>query len=317
MIVVTGGAGFIGSNLIRALNEKGIFHIIVVDNITAEKKRNMQGLKYDECISKEEFLSMVKENNLKDIEMIFHLGACTDTTVTDKEYLLKNNTEYSKALYEYCAKFDCRFIYASSGATYGDGSRGYSDKNFDLEPLNYYGLSKHVFDVWALERTQRPQQWVGLKFFNVYGPNEYHKGEMASVIYKGYKQIINTGGMRLFKSNTHEYKDGEQKRDFIYIKDVIKVILFFLHNPDKNGIFNVGTGRAQFFLDLGNAIFKSLGKIEDITFIDMPHELNDKYQNFTQAEIQSLRDVGYKEDFVDLQHGVDDYVKNYLEKIYN
>lgn len=313
-IIVTGGAGFIGSNFVRELNRRGIKNITLVDHLTNEKKKNIQGLKYKEYFDKDEFFKIVKGNKLTNIDVIFHLGARTDTAERNKEFLLKVNTEYSKKLFKFALLNNCRFIYASSAATYGNGSNGYSDKERNLKPLNYYGLSKYLFDEWVLDQKKKPVQWVGLKFFNVYGHNEYHKGFMSSVVYHGFKEIEKNGEVRLFKSYKKDYSDGEQKRDFIYVKDVLKIMLFFLDHKNLNGIYNVGTGKAQTFLNLVNALFRALGKKSKINFIDMPNRIKEKYQYFTQADITNLRNIGYKETFYELEDGVLDYVKNYLSR---
>lgn len=314
MIIVTGGAGFIGSNLVKAFNERGREDIIIVDHLAHNKgkKKNLHGLRYKRYFERDEFLKQVQRGITDSIDIMIHLGARTDTTEKDKEFMLMNNTGYSKKLYMFCLRNHCRFIYASSGATYGDGSRGYSDKERKLSPLNYYGLSKYLFDEWVLDQKQRPPQWAGLKFFNVYGPNEYHKGFMASVVYHGFNEIRKRGYMRLFKSYRIDYKDGEQKRDFIYVKDAVKIILFFVDNKNISGIFNVGTGKARTFLDLANALFAALDKEHRIRFIDMPEVIKKRYQYFTQADMKSLYNAGYRETFYELEDGIRDYVHDYL-----
>lgn len=315
-IIVTGGAGFIGSNLVKALNERGLSNIIIVDHLDHDgKKKNISGLDYENFIEKESFFEFCKSGGLKNIEIIFHIGACTNTRELDEDYLLRNNTEYSKQLYNYCIERNARFIYASSGATYGDGSRGYSDFERNLKPLNGYGKSKYLFDEWVLDNKQKPHQWVGLKFFNVYGPNESHKGDMASVVFKGFNQIRKTEVLKLFKSYDKNYEDGGQKRDFIYVKDVVRVMLFFYDNAKKSGIFNVGTGKARSYLDLGRAIFTAMHIKPKIEFIDMPKDLIPQYQNFTQANISSLRGAGYKERFYELEEGVEEYIRSYLPAV--
>lgn len=313
-IVVTGGAGFIGSNLIKALNEKNITNIIVVDHLAhnISKKENLTDLRYQVYFDQDEFLKQIQENTIKDIDTIVHLGARTDTTEKDKNFLIENNTVYSQKLFDFCLSNNCRFIYASSAATYGDGKQGYSDGERNLKPLNYYGLSKYLFDEWLLNKKGKPSQWVGLKFFNVYGPKEYHKGFMASVIYHGFNEIKRDGGIKLFKSYKRSYKNGEQKRDFIYIKDVMRVILFFLEHGKISGIFNVGTGKARTFLDLANALFSAINLTPEVKFIDMPSGIKDKYQYFTQADISFLGKIGYSKKFTELEEGVRDYVQNYL-----
>lgn len=313
-IIVTGGAGFIGSNVVQGLNNAGLTDIIIVDHLATnkEKEKNLTGLNYSQYLDKDELLDLLKSDTIKDLDVIIHLGARTDTTEQNKDFIIKYNTEYSKEVYNYCLKNNCRLIYASSAATYGDGSKGYDDDKRDLEPLNFYGLSKYLFDEWILNNPQKISQWVGLKFFNVYGPNEYHKGRMASVVFHGFNQIMNEGQIKLFRSHKEGYQDGEQKRDFVYVKDIVKVILFFLVNSDKSGIFNLGTGSARTFYDLAKATFKAMNLDSDITFIDMPEDLRGKYQYFTQAKMDKLRKVGYTEKFYELEEGVEDYVKNYL-----
>lgn len=312
-IVVTGGAGFIGSNVGQALNDLGFENIVVVDHLTLKgQKINLDSLKYACYYDRDDFLTAIKESKIKNIGAIIHLGACADTREKDKNFLIQNNTIYSNILFEYCIANNCQFIYASSAATYGDGNNGYSDSERNLKPLNHYGYSKHLFDTWVLDSAEKPKQWVGLKFFNVYGPNEYHKGPMASVIYHGFNEILKDGGMKLFKSYKAGYKDGEQKRDFIYVKDIVKVILFFLENPQISGIFNVGTGKARTFFDLGSALFQALNLESNIRFIDMPEDLKSRYQYFTEADMSKLKSVGYKESFYELEDGVKDYVQNYL-----
>ncbi len=312
-IVITGAAGFIGSNVAKALSEKEGTEIIAVDYLVEKKKKkNLAGFKYNKYFEKDKFLDELQKNQIPNIDTIIHLGACTNTTVTDERYVLENNTEYSKKLFDYCVKNGIRLIYASSGATYGDGSNGYDDQKRLLKPLNLYGKSKYLFDEYVLDNKIKPKQWVGLKFFNVYGPNEFRKGEMASMVFQCYNQIKKTGEVMLFKSSRSDYKNGEEKRDFIYIKDVIKVILFFLDNNKISGIFNIGTGKARTFLDLATAVFKSLKIKPKISFFEMPKDIKNKYQYFTQADISSLRAAGYKEDFFELEEGIDDYIKNYL-----
>jgi ADP-L-glycero-D-manno-heptose 6-epimerase len=240
------------------------------------------------------------------------MGACTDTTMRDEGYLIYNNTVYSKQLLSWCIERDVRFMFATSGATYGDGSRGYSDDETGLRPLNCYGYSKHLFDQWMLQSVQKPPQWVGLKFFNVYGPHEEHKRAMASFVLQSYKQIQATGRVRLFKSYRPDYEDGMQLRDFIYVKDVARVLLFFVENRDISGIVNVGTGNARSFLDLASAVFDSMNRQPLVEFCDMPAELRNKYQYFTQAEMQKLRSFGYTDPFSSLEEGVHDYVRTHL-----
>ena len=314
-IVVTGGAGFIGSCIVRMLNDKGIDDIIIVDDIGAtDKWKNLVNKSYREYVHKDRFLDRVR--GYAGITCIIHMGACSSTTEKDFDYLYNNNYEYTKALWNYCTEKQISFIYASSAATYGDGSLGFSDKMdiTGLEPLNGYGYSKQLFDLWVLRQKDFPAQHVGLKFFNVYGPNEYCKGSMASVIYHGYKQLRETGEIRLFKSYNPDYEDGGQLRDFIYVKDICKVISFFIYHKEKSGLFNVGTGRAESFATLAGSVFKALGMETAIEYIEMPEALRAKYQYFTQADMDKLHSAGYAEKFSSLEEGAVDYVRNYLDQ---
>ena len=318
MIIVTGGAGFIGSGIIWRLNELGSDNIIIVDRLgETDKWKNLVGLKYADIYHKDDFINLVEEDSLPfQVEAVIHLGACSSTTEKDADYLMYNNYKYSQTLCAYCLEKDIRFIYASSAATYGDGGNGYEDneeKLHELKPLNMYGYSKHMFDLWA-KREEILDEIVGLKYFNVFGPNEYHKGDMRSMIHKAFGQIKETGKVKLFKSHNSQYEHGKQMRDFIYIKDAIDMTLHFLQNKDKNGIYNIGTGNARTWVDLVSSIFKSLGLELQIEFIDMPEELKGKYQYFTEAEIQKIRNSGYKNQISSLENSVDDYVKEYLTK---
>lgn len=313
-IVVTGGAGFIGSCLVRMLNDKGIEDIRIVDNIAeTEKWKNLVNKKYMEYVHKNVFLDRLR--SYQGITHVIHMGACSSTTEKNFDYLYNNNPEYTKVLWNYCTEHQIPFIYASSAATYGDGEQGFSDccDIRILSPLNGYGYSKQLFDLWAEGQQDRPKQYVGLKFFNVYGPNEYHKGAMASVIFHGYKQVKESGRLRLFKSYRPDYEDGGQLRDFVYVKDICKVIEFFMENPEVSGIFNVGTGRAESFEKLGESVFHALGRKAEIEYIEMPENLRGKYQYYTQADMEKLRAAGYNADFHSLEWGVADYVRNYLE----
>jgi len=317
-IVVTGGAGFIGSCIVRDLNDKGREDIIIVDDIgSTDKWMNMRNKKYLRYVHKTAFLESLLKCD--EIEAIIHMGACSSTTEKDFDYLWKNNFEYTKTLWEYCSNKQIPFIYASSAATYGDGSKGFDDRqDIDkLEPLNGYGYSKHVFDQWVKHQAKSfPKQYAGLKFFNVYGPNEYCKGSMASMVFHGYRQIRETGRIKLFKSYKDGIADGDQRRDFVYVKDVCDVIMWLLDNPEVNGLFNVGTGRAQSFRELAEATFHAMNREPNIEYIDMPETLKDKYQYFTQADMGKLREAGYTKDFMDIEHGAADYVQNHLEKGY-
>lgn len=316
MIVVTGGAGFIGSCVIRSLNDVGIEDIIIVDNIAStDKWMNMRNKKYIKYVNKSKFLEEL--STYENIDVIIHMGAQSSTTEKDFDYLWNNNFEYTKSLWNYCAEKHIQFIYASSAATYGDGKQGFNDRlNIDeLLPLNGYGYSKQLFDLWVRHQAQVfPKQYVGLKFFNVYGPNEYFKGSMASMIFHGYKQIQENGKIRLFRSCNSKYEDGCQLRDFIYVKDICSVILWLIKNPQVNGLYNVGTGRAQSFKELAEATFHALGLEPNIEYIEMPEHLKKRYQYYTKAEISSLRDAGYGEIFMDIKTGARDYVLNHLNK---
>lgn len=315
--ILTGGAGFIGSCVLRTLNDFGVTNITVVDHIASTQKwKNLSNKRYSEYVHKDLFHERLKSGEFKDVDAVIHMGACSSTTENDFDYLWMNNVEYSKRLWTFCADNDIPFIYASSAATYGDGKEEFDDQKdiSRLRPLNGYGYSKQVFDLWTLRQEKKPPQAVGLKFFNVYGPNEYCKGSMASMVYHGYRQMKEDGKIRLFKSEDYNYTDGGQERDFVYVKDVCKVIRFFLEHPECSGIYNVGTGRAQTFAELASAVFYALGKEPVIEYIDMPEELKEKYQYHTQAEITKLRNVGYTEPFMDVKEGVKDYVLEHLKK---
>jgi ADP-L-glycero-D-manno-heptose 6-epimerase len=312
MIIVTGAAGFIGSFLIQRLNQDNFNAIIAVDKFdNEEKNKNLVGLKIKEKIDRDQFLSWLDSNN-ETVEFIFHIGARTNTTEFDTALLNKLNTQYTKDIWVRCCKYQIPLVYASSAATYGLGELGYDDdesKIAQLKPLNPYGQSKQDFDVWALAQPEKPFFWAGLKFFNVYGPNEYHKGRMASVIWHAYNQITKTGKMKLFKSHNPDYKDGEQMRDFIYVKDVAEVCMFLMHHRKNSGIYNLGSGTARTFLDLTKAVFKALNKPEVIDFVDTPADIRDKYQYFTEAKMEKLKGIGYSRKFTDLENGVADYTK--------
>jgi ADP-L-glycero-D-manno-heptose 6-epimerase len=320
MIVVTGAAGFIGSCLLTKLNNVGYKEIVLVDNFSnGSKNINIVGKSYSALVDRFEFFSWLN-NNHEEVEFIFHIGARTDTTEFNVEVFDKLNLNYSKEIWQSCAKFGIPLVYASSAATYGMGENGYED-NHDiipsLKPLNPYGESKNNFDIWALQQTENPPFWAGLKFFNVYGPNEYHKGRMASVVYHAYHQIEETGGMKLFRSHNPSFEDGKQLRDFVYVKDVVKVCLFFLLNQKHSGIYNLGTGEARSFLDLVTNVFQSMRLQPKIEFIDTPLDIRDKYQYFTEAKMDKLRAAGYEIPFCSIEEGVSEYVENYLiEKKY-
>lgn len=318
MIVVTGGAGFIGSATVWALNQKGEENIIVVDELrSAEKWKNLNGLKFNDFYHKSDFLELVMLRDVPfDIEAIIHLGACSATTELDADYLMDNNYKYSQEMAKFCAEKDARFIYASSAATYGDGEKGYDDNEENIEtlrPLNMYGYSKHIFDLW-LRRTGLNEKAVGLKYFNVYGPNEYHKNDMRSVVHKAFEQVRDTGKVQLFKSHKPEYKDGEQMRDFVYVKDAVEMSLFFLEEKNVRGIFNVGTASARTWNDLVTALFNAMGKPVNIEYVDMPQQLQGKYQYYTKANSDKIRKAGFTNKIHSLEEGITDYVKNYLMK---
>jgi len=316
MIVVTGGAGFIGSAIVWKLNQLGENKIIIVDELGSDDKwKNLASLKFDDFIHKEDFISMIIDEDVPfDISAIIHMGANSSTTEKDADRLFTNNYQYTKELAAYCIEKNIRFIYASSAATYGDGSLGFDDDESKLEtlyPLNMYGYSKQLFDLWA-NRNSVFDKIVGLKYFNVYGPNEYHKGDMRSVVHKAFEQIRDTGKVKLFKSLNPKYKDGEQLRDFIYVKDAVDMTLFFLDKLNVNGLFNLGTGKARTWNDLVSAIFKALNKSVNIEYIDLPQHLREKYQYFTEANMSKIKKAGFNSSISSLEDGVADYVKNYL-----
>lgn len=312
-IVVTGGAGFIGSCVVRALNDRGVVDVVIVDNIGAtDKWQNLIGKSFERYVHKDQFITELERYH--NVDAVIHMGACSSTTELDFDYLWRNNVEYSQALWRWCAINGVRFIYASSAATYGDGSQGFDDELpiERLKPLNGYGFSKHEFDLWTQRQSVRPRQYVGLKFFNVYGPNEYHKGSMASMVYHGYHQIKDDGEIRLFKSCNPSFEDGGQLRDFIYVKDVCNVILWLLDHEEVSGIFNVGTGQARSFRELAEITFEALDRKANIRYIDMPQNLREKYQYFTEAKMDKLRKAGYSNSFDSIDSGVLDYVQVHL-----
>jgi len=318
MIVVTGGAGFIGSAVVWKLNRMGVDNIVVVDELGKDEKwKNLNGLKFEDFLHKNDFMGLVLQRKVPfKVSSIIHLGACSSTTEKDADYLIDNNFHYSLELAKFSLTNGVRFIYASSAATYGSGEEGYNDdeSKFDrLRPLNMYGYSKHLFDLW-IRRNAMTDKVVGLKYFNVYGPNEYHKGDMRSVVHKAFEQIRDKGRVSLFKSYRSDFKDGEQKRDFIYVKDAVDMTLFFLEREDINGIFNIGTGYAQTWIELVTALFNSLNKPVNIEYVDMPADIREKYQYFTEANLSKLRDAGYDKPIMNVEEGVTDYVKNYLLK---
>jgi len=316
MIAITGGAGFIGSRIAIRLNQLGYKDLVLVDHLgTSDKWKNLRGIIFEEYLEKKDFFSFLEKT--KELQAVIHMGACSSTSEGNASYLMENNYRYTRRLAEWCLEKNVRFIYASSAATYGDGNQGYQDDPIGIDalrPLNIYGYSKQAFDQIAFQKGWF-NKITGLKFFNIYGPNESHKGEMCSVVFKAYHQIKETGRVQLFKSHNLEYCDGGQLRDFAYVKDVEKVVAWLLEHDDVNGLFNLGTGRARSFEELANATFRAMGKPVSIEFMDMPKELQGRYQYFTEAKMESLRDVGYRDAFFSLEEGVSDYVKNYLESV--
>lgn len=315
MIVITGAAGFIGSCLISKLNQEGYTDLILVDDFSNEKKKpNYINKQYVSLIERKQFLSWFKEH-AKEVSFVFHIGAKTDTAEFNVELLNELNLNYTKTIWQICTENTIPLIYASSAATYGLGEFGYDDDEHKihlLKPLNPYGESKNDFDKWAIAQPSAPPRWAGFKFFNVYGPNEYHKGRMASVIFHSFNQINATGMVKLFRSHHPKYTDGGQLRDFVYVKDVVNVLFFTFKEKVKNGIYNLGSGKARPFLDLAKATFKALGKEPHIEFIDTPIDIRDKYQYFTEANMAKLNAQGYTTPFTSLEDGVEDYVKKYL-----
>ena len=321
-IIITGAAGFIGSCMVQYLNEKGYENLILVDDFGVEEKRkNWEGKQYSNIVERYNLFDWLHLHK-PEVDFVIHLGARTDTTEFDYAVHEELNVEYSQDVWNYCTAYNVPLIYASSAATYGSGEFGYNDDHDiieKLQPLNPYGISKNEFDKWAVKQEQQPPFWAGLKFFNVYGPNEYHKGRMASVIFHSFNQIKKDGEVKLFKSHRPDFKDGQQLRDFVYVKDVVKVIDWMMQSMvngewsiEVNGLYNLGTGTARSFYDLAASTFKGVDKTPNIKFIDMPLDIRDKYQYFTEANMQKLRDASYTEKFYSLEDGVDDYIRNYL-----
>ncbi len=316
MIIITGAAGFIGSCLVQGLNDAGYEDLILVDDFSkVEKASNLEGKIFSLKVDRKEFAGWLDANH-KLVYFIFHIGARTDTTEFDKHIFDELNLNYTKKVWNQCVQYGIPLVYASSGATYGLGEHGYSDSHEvveELKPLNPYGDSKNDFDKWALKQERAPYFWAGLKFFNVYGPNEYHKGRMASVIFHAFNQVKDKGVVKLFRSHNPDYRDGEQLRDFVYVKDVVQVCMFLMKHKKDSGLYNLGTGEARSFLDLAKATFRALSIEPNIEFIDTPLDIRDKYQYYTQAEMDKLRKIGYTRAFITLEDGVQDYVGNYLE----
>ncbi|MBS3806387.1 MAG: ADP-glyceromanno-heptose 6-epimerase [Bacteroidales bacterium] len=315
MIVVTGAAGFIASNMVSKLNEQGHKDLILVDDFSSlEKNKNLQGKSYRSPIHRDDFISWFSGNK-DQIGMVYHLGARTDTTEFDKELFDRLNLNYSRDIWKICVEAGIPLVYASSAATYGRGELGYRDDHelvYDLKPLNPYGESKNEFDTWVLKQDQEPPFWAGIKFFNVYGPNEYHKGRMASVVYHAFHQISRTGKMKLFRSHRPDYDHGEQLRDFIYVKDVLDVLYFLMQQSPKSGLYNLGTGKARTFNDLVRSTFRAMDREEHIEYIDTPEDIRERYQYFTEAVMDKLRNAGYNKPFHSLEEGIDDYVRHFL-----
>ena len=315
-VIVTGGAGFIGSAMVWRLNQAGIDNILIVDNLnTSEKWRNLLGLRYADYLHKDVFLAQLKAGELDfQPDAMVHLGACSVTTEADGDYLMENNFRYTKTLAEWATARGVRFLYASSGQTYGDGELGFADDDAVapyLRPITRYGYSKHFFDLHAL-RTRLTEEIVGVKFFNVFGPNEYHKDDMRSVVHKAFQQVQAEGTIKLFKSYHPDYTDGGQTRDFVYVKDCVEVLFWFLQHPEENGIFNIGTGQAHSWNDLAHAVFSAMGREPQIEYIEMPERLKGNYQYHTQATIEKLRNVGCDVTFRSLDDAITDYVQNHL-----
>jgi ADP-L-glycero-D-manno-heptose 6-epimerase len=315
-IIITGAAGFIGRNIVAELNRRGERNLILVDELGKDEKwKNLVGLRYEDILSPESFMEALDEGAFSNVRSLIHMGACSATTEKDADYLLRNNYRYTRALCLWAMDNDVRFVYASSAATYGDGAKGYDDADSvtpELEPLNMYGYSKHMFDLWALEHGLF-DRIVGLKYFNVFGPYEDHKGDMRSVVAKSYEQVRDAGMVKLFKSYRPEYRDGEQMRDFIYVKDAVDVTLHFAMQPADapGGLFNCGTGKARTWVDLVTAVYTAMGREPHIEFIEMPEQLQGKYQYFTQSETAKLRAAGYEKPFTTLEDGVRDYIETY------
>ncbi|MBU6325878.1 MAG: ADP-glyceromanno-heptose 6-epimerase [Bacteroidetes bacterium] len=318
MIIVTGAAGFIGSCLAGELNRMGFQDLVLVDHFTsAEKMKNLEGKKYRCLVPRDQFFDWISGKE-SDVEFIFHIGARTNTAEQNLELLHELNVAYSQNIWKLCCRAQIPLIYASSAATFGMGKEGFSDEPSllsSLLPMNPYGRSKQEFDLWVMEQKEQPFFWAGFKFFNVFGPNEYHKGRMASVVFHAFRQIRETGRVKLFRSHREGIADGDQKRDFIYVKDVLRVMLHFMQHRKNSGLYNLGTGNARSFRDLALAVFQSLDTKPEIDFIDTPEDIRDTYQYFTQADTKRLIAAGYHSGFTALETAVDDYVRHYLNDV--
>jgi ADP-L-glycero-D-manno-heptose 6-epimerase len=318
MIVVTGAAGFIGSCLVSYLLQQDYRDLVAVDDFSRDDKAaNLAAHPHLRRIHRDRFFGWLASNQ-DQVQFVFHLGARTDTAEFDEALFDRLNLEYSKQVWQACVKYGLPLVYASSAATYGGGEHGYEDRHDRvpyLRPLNPYGVSKNEFDKWALAQEEAPYFWAGLKFFNVYGPNEYHKGRMASVVWHAYQQVLDTGQVKLFRSHRPDYADGEQKRDFVYVQDVAAILFWLMHHrrPEHNGLYNLGTGQARTFKDLAKAVFAALGREPNIQYIDTPADIRDKYQYFTEAPMHKLRAAGYTAPFHSLEEGIADYVRHYLQ----
>jgi ADP-L-glycero-D-manno-heptose 6-epimerase len=318
MIVITGAEGFIGSCLVARLNADGYKDLVLVDDFmdVEGRDKNLENKQFTQKVNRPDFFSWLDRNE-NQVQFIFHIGARTDTTETDEEIFRVLNLDFSKELWRKCVQYGLPVVYASSAATYGEGEHGYDDdiaKLDLLKPLNPYGRSKNEFDKWAVKQEEKPYFWAGLKFFNVYGPNEYHKKRMASVVLHAFYQVRDTGSIRLFRSHRPDYRDGEQKRDFIYVKDLVDVCMHLMLNRKNSGLYNLGTGRARTWNDLASSIFKALNKPENIEYIDIPADIRETYQYFTEADMTRLREAGYTKPFTPVEEGVADYVTNYLSQ---
>lgn len=315
MIIITGAEGFIGSCLVAGLNDAGYKDLVLVDDFSeGERAQNLAGKAFSQKVERKDFFDWL-DREQKLVQFVFHIGARTDTTETDERVFRELNLDFSKTLWTACVKYGLPLVYASSAATYGNGEHGYDDDFADLgqlHPMNPYGCSKNDFDRWALAQAEQPYFWAGLKFFNVYGPNEYHKGRMASVVLHAFNQVNTTGQVKLFRSHRPDFADGEQKRDFIYVKDLVDVCLFLMHDRRHSGLYNLGSGHARTFRDLAGAIFSALGKETNIAFIDTPEDIRNTYQYFTEAKMDKLKAAGYTKPFTSIEDGIKDYVHHYL-----